>query len=63
MVRLTVLFRDREEWTTWDLPADITPRHEAPFDVYEWKHSYIEYALYINPEEIQAIYTERQGRG
>ena len=58
-VRLTVLFKGREEWATWDVAATITPRHQEPFDVYEWKHSKLEYALYLNPDEIQALYIER----
>jgi hypothetical protein len=34
-------------------------RHEEPFNVYEWKHSKLEYVFYLNPDEIQALYIER----
>jgi hypothetical protein len=27
--------------------------------VYKWKHSKLEYELYLNPDEMQALYIER----
>lgn len=55
-VRLTVLFKGREEWATWDVGATADLRHEKPFDIYTWKHSKLEYALHINPDEILQSY-------
>jgi hypothetical protein len=59
-VRLTVLFKGREEWATWDVLAAAEVEDAAPFDIYTWKHSNIEHALHINVDEIQALHIERQ---
>jgi hypothetical protein len=61
-VRLTALFKGREEWATWDVDATAEQHHEPPFDVYEWKHSTLEYELRINTDEVQALYIEGRGR-
>lgn len=34
-------------------------RSAATTPLYKWKHSKLEYALYLNPDEIQALYIER----
>ena len=63
-VRHTFLLKGRGEWAHWDIPVNVTPRHEEGFDVYEWSKANLTYALYIRPEEIQALYIEGQrGRG
>ena len=57
-VRLTVLFKGRESGLRGTLPLPLPPRHQEPFDVYKWKHSKLEYELYLNPDEMQALYIE-----
>ena len=62
--RHTFLLKGRGEWAFWDIPVNVTPRHEEGFDVYEWTKANLTYALYVRPEEIQALYIEGQsGRG
>jgi hypothetical protein len=56
--RYTFLLRGREEELFWDIPDNVTPRHEEGFDVYEWRKSTLTYALHVRRADVQAIYVE-----